>query len=77
MSTFLRKQPVEARAPLNEFETELFFGIVFKGTIRDFEALKEYLTHYTSAKLLYQHKDLSYLKIFRADSSEAKEHDEL
>jgi hypothetical protein len=46
-------------------ETRYFFGLTFEGSIKDFEAVKEYIAKFTSLTPIYQVKSIEYLMIFR------------
>ena len=51
---------------IDEKETLYFFGLTFKGTIHEFESLREFLLKYTNSELIYQVKSIEYLLIFKA-----------
>ena len=59
----------------NNFEPAdsiFFYGTVVKTTPEEIEKLKKYILSRPKIRLIYQHKDVAYLKILRAEPSEAK-----
>ena len=46
-------------------ENLFFTGIVVKATSSDSERIKHFILEETSARLIYQHQDVAYLKIVR------------
>jgi hypothetical protein len=52
----------------NPAETLFSTGIVVKATSLDSERIKHFILEETSAKLVYQHQDIAYLKIVRDEN---------
>ena len=49
----------------NPAENLFFTGIVVKATSSDSERIKRFILEETSARLIFQHQDVAYLKIVR------------
>ena len=50
---------------INPAENLFFTGIVVKTTSSDSERIKRFILEETSARLIFQHQDVTYLKIVR------------
>lgn len=53
----------------NPIENLFFTGIVLKSTPSDAERIKHFILEETSARLIYQHQDIAYLKIIREEAN--------
>lgn len=54
-------------------ETLYFCALVFRGSIKEFDMLKDYLLKFTSAKITYQKISPEYLHVVRAPPKETIE----
>jgi hypothetical protein len=48
-------------------DTLYFFGFTAKGPLEDFERIKKFVLSLPKVKMIYQHRDVQYLIIIRAE----------
>jgi len=54
-------------------QTLYFCGLVFRGTLAEFESVRDFLLKWTEAKLIFQTRSPDYLQIVRAPPKNRQE----
>jgi hypothetical protein len=52
-------------------QTLYYFALVFKGPIKTFEAIRDYLLKFSDAELIFQTKSIQYLWIIKAQENKS------
>ena len=60
-------KPIFEKQKISPDDSLYFFGLVVRASLEDIEKIKGFVLELPKTRLCYQHKDVEYLKIYRAE----------